>query len=210
MGGVDVYVDTYFLDLGTSWRWVVNFTPLPLYRRGKPPGTHWIGGWLGLRTDLEDAEKRKYFTLPGLELRPLCCLARSQSLYRLRYPGSAYFPYFEKRIKKAYEISLLSVYLFMYRSTFLLLCIPSLISYAFEELMRSRCFVCVCVFPGNILVVYALRVLSRETRRFVIPRNSCLIQNRLETQNEEGGEALCKVWRRISAPQFACEKQWGR
>jgi hypothetical protein len=27
-------------------------------------------------------------TLPRLELRPLCRPARSQSLYRLRYPGS--------------------------------------------------------------------------------------------------------------------------
>jgi hypothetical protein len=25
------------LDLGTSWRWVVSFTPLPLYPRGKSP-----------------------------------------------------------------------------------------------------------------------------------------------------------------------------
>jgi hypothetical protein len=26
-----------FLDLGTTWRWVVNFTPRPLYPRGKSP-----------------------------------------------------------------------------------------------------------------------------------------------------------------------------
>jgi hypothetical protein len=32
---------------------------------------------------LDDVEKRKFLTLPELELRPL----RSQSLYRLRYPG---------------------------------------------------------------------------------------------------------------------------
>jgi hypothetical protein len=28
-------IDPYFLDLGTSWRWVVSFTPRPLYPRGK-------------------------------------------------------------------------------------------------------------------------------------------------------------------------------
>jgi hypothetical protein len=33
-------------------------------------------------------EKRKFLTIPGLELRPLGRPARSQSLYRLRYPGS--------------------------------------------------------------------------------------------------------------------------
>jgi hypothetical protein len=31
-------------------------------------GTHWIGGWLGHRTGLDDVEKRKFLTLPGLEL----------------------------------------------------------------------------------------------------------------------------------------------
>jgi hypothetical protein len=46
-------------------------------------GSHWLGGWLGPRTGLEDVEERKYLPLPGLELRPLGRPARSQSLYRL-------------------------------------------------------------------------------------------------------------------------------
>jgi hypothetical protein len=37
------------------------------------PGTHWIGGWVGPRTSLINMEKRKFLTLPGLELRPLRC-----------------------------------------------------------------------------------------------------------------------------------------
>jgi hypothetical protein len=37
------------------------------------PGTHWIGGWVDPRTGLDDVENRKYFTLPGLEIRPLGC-----------------------------------------------------------------------------------------------------------------------------------------
>jgi hypothetical protein len=36
----------------------------------------------------DDMEKRKFLTLPGLEILPLWRPARSQSLYRLRYPGS--------------------------------------------------------------------------------------------------------------------------
>jgi hypothetical protein len=40
------------------------------------------------RAGLDDVERRKFLTLHGLELRPLCHPARSQSLYRLRYPGS--------------------------------------------------------------------------------------------------------------------------
>jgi hypothetical protein len=30
-------IDPHFLDLGTSWRWVVSFTPRPLYPYGKSP-----------------------------------------------------------------------------------------------------------------------------------------------------------------------------
>jgi hypothetical protein len=81
-------IDSHFIDLGTSWRWVVNFTPRPLYSRGWYPGTHCIGGWVDPRASLDDMEKWKFLPLPGLEPRPLSRPARSQSLYRLRYPGS--------------------------------------------------------------------------------------------------------------------------
>jgi hypothetical protein len=37
----------------------------------RTPVTHWIGGWVGPRTNLDDMEKRKFLTLLGLELRPL-------------------------------------------------------------------------------------------------------------------------------------------
>jgi hypothetical protein len=67
---------------------VVSFTPLPLYPRGKVPGTDWVRGWVDPRVALNDVEKRTFLTLPGLELRPLGRPARSQSLYRLRYPRS--------------------------------------------------------------------------------------------------------------------------
>jgi hypothetical protein len=32
------------------------------------PGTHWIGGWLDPRAGLDNGEKRKFLTLPLLEL----------------------------------------------------------------------------------------------------------------------------------------------
>jgi hypothetical protein len=53
----------------------------------KSSRTHWIGGWVNLRAGW--ATWRKFLTLPGLELRPLGRPARSQSLYRLHYPGSS-------------------------------------------------------------------------------------------------------------------------
>jgi hypothetical protein len=41
------------------------------------------------RAGLDDVEKRKFLTLPGLELQPLGRPACSQSLSRLSYPGSS-------------------------------------------------------------------------------------------------------------------------
>jgi hypothetical protein len=35
---------------------------------GKSPGTHFIGGWVDPTAGLDDMEKWKLFTLPGLEL----------------------------------------------------------------------------------------------------------------------------------------------
>jgi hypothetical protein len=64
-------VDTRFLDLGTSWGWVVSFTPFPLYPQGKKaPCTQWTGDWMGSRVGLYDMGKWKFFTLPVLELGP--------------------------------------------------------------------------------------------------------------------------------------------
>jgi hypothetical protein len=59
-----------FLHLGTSWRWVVSFTPLPFYPRGWTPSTHQIRGWVGPRVGLDAVEKRKILSLPGLESGP--------------------------------------------------------------------------------------------------------------------------------------------
>jgi hypothetical protein len=41
------------LDLGTRWRWVISFTPLPLYPRGISPRTHCMGSWVGPRAGLD-------------------------------------------------------------------------------------------------------------------------------------------------------------
>jgi hypothetical protein len=61
---------------------------------GRACGTHWIGGWVDPRAGLDDMEKFKFLTLPGLEPRHLSRPARSQSLYRLRYPGSHSYYYY--------------------------------------------------------------------------------------------------------------------
>jgi hypothetical protein len=44
-GGMDPPVH----HLGSRWRWVVRFTLLSIYSRGRTPGTHWMGGSVGPR-----------------------------------------------------------------------------------------------------------------------------------------------------------------
>jgi hypothetical protein len=61
--------------------------PAPSTPGGRARGTDWIGCWVGPRTDLDYVEKRKFLTLPGLEIRPLCRPARSQSAYRYAIPA---------------------------------------------------------------------------------------------------------------------------
>jgi hypothetical protein len=68
----------------STFSWPRHYTALPPDKQ--PFGTDWIGGWVGLRSGVNDVEKRKFLTLPGLELRAISRSARNQSLYRLCYP----------------------------------------------------------------------------------------------------------------------------
>jgi hypothetical protein len=83
-------IDTsfFFFNFGTNWRWMVSFTPLPLYPRGRTPGTHWVGGRVSPRAGLDDTERWKFVTLPGPEFRHLHRPALSQSLNGLPCRGS--------------------------------------------------------------------------------------------------------------------------
>jgi hypothetical protein len=86
-GGVDVYIHVFLTSALVGGEWSASgpdcFTP-----GERASDTHWVRGWVGPNAGLDAVEKRKFLTLPGLELRPLGRPARSQSLYRLRYPGS--------------------------------------------------------------------------------------------------------------------------
>jgi hypothetical protein len=61
-------MDPPILDFGTSWRLVIGFMLQPLYPRESARGAHWIGGWVGPRTGLDNVEKRKILTVLGLKL----------------------------------------------------------------------------------------------------------------------------------------------
>jgi hypothetical protein len=86
-GGVDAQIHVFLTSALVGGEWSTsrpsNFAP------GKrAPGSNWTGAWVGLRTGLDDVEKRKFLPLSGLEIRLLGHLARSHLLYRLSYCGS--------------------------------------------------------------------------------------------------------------------------
>jgi hypothetical protein len=85
--GADVQIHIFLTSALVGGEWSDSrpgyFTP-----EERAPGTHWIGGCVDPRADLDNVEKRKFLTLPRLQLQPLGRPARSQSLYRLRYAGN--------------------------------------------------------------------------------------------------------------------------
>jgi hypothetical protein len=86
-GEVDVCIYVFSTSALVGGEWLNlspgRFTPSEIVR-----DTHCIGGWVDPRAGLDDMENIKFLALTVLELRPLGCPARSQSLYRLRYLGS--------------------------------------------------------------------------------------------------------------------------
>jgi hypothetical protein len=64
-----------FLYFGSRWRWVVSFTPLPLYPQEEVPGIHSIGDSVGPRAGLDTVERRKSCTV-GNQTRIVQLLAR--------------------------------------------------------------------------------------------------------------------------------------
>jgi hypothetical protein len=68
-GGVDVQIHVLTSALARG-EWSAS-RPGRFIAGERVPGTHWIEGWVNLRAVLDDVEKRKFLTLPGLELEPL-------------------------------------------------------------------------------------------------------------------------------------------
>jgi hypothetical protein len=84
-GGVDLWIHIFLTTALAGGEWSAS-RPHRFIPGERAPGTHWIGGPVDARASSDDVEKKKVFTLPGLELRSLGHPAPSQSLYRLSYP----------------------------------------------------------------------------------------------------------------------------
>ena len=77
----------YLTPRHCRWGGGVSTTPRPLYPRERP-GTHCTGGWVGPRAGLDGCGKSRTPTGIRSPDRP----ARSESLYRLSYPGRHFVP----------------------------------------------------------------------------------------------------------------------
>jgi hypothetical protein len=62
-GGVDVQTHIILTSALVKGEWSASCPG-----RERAPHTHWIGSWVGPRVGLNDVEKRKFLSLPGLEL----------------------------------------------------------------------------------------------------------------------------------------------
>jgi hypothetical protein len=84
---VNVWVRIFLTSALVGGEWSAS-CPCRLTSGERARSTHWIEGWMGPRAGLDEVEKRKFLTLPGLELRPFGCLARKpvaipSTLFRL-------------------------------------------------------------------------------------------------------------------------------
>jgi hypothetical protein len=86
-GGVDVEIHISLTSALVGVEWSASrpccFTP-----GERAPCTNLVGGWMNPRAGLDDVEKKKFLTLPRLNLRPLRRSSRNQSLYRLPFRDS--------------------------------------------------------------------------------------------------------------------------
>jgi len=67
------------LNLSSSGRSAVNSMQQPFYHQRKsPPGTHWIGGWVGTRVSVDTLDTRKTSCPQGIQPRFFHHLAHSK------------------------------------------------------------------------------------------------------------------------------------
>jgi hypothetical protein len=87
---------------------VISLTPLAALLPEKELHTHWIGGWMGPRTGLDDVERRESFPLSGIKLRPVArrytdctipVLMAHETVTKLRSAGQV----LEQKIRKTWK-----------------------------------------------------------------------------------------------------------
>jgi hypothetical protein len=68
-GGVNVQIHIFLTSALIRGEWSASL-PDCFTTGERAPGTHLIPGWMDPKAGLDYVDKRKFFILPGLELRP--------------------------------------------------------------------------------------------------------------------------------------------
>jgi hypothetical protein len=76
-GGLDAQIYVFLTSALVVGEWSASPT-VALPSSKKVPDTQWIGGLVGPRAGLDDMEKRRFFTLTGLQLQHLSCPVHRQ------------------------------------------------------------------------------------------------------------------------------------
>jgi hypothetical protein len=66
-GGVDVQIHIFLTSVVAGGEWSAS-RPGRCTSGERAACTHWVGGSVGPKAGVDDVEKRKFLTLPGLEL----------------------------------------------------------------------------------------------------------------------------------------------
>jgi hypothetical protein len=149
------------LDLITRWGWVASVMPWPhCIPREVTPGTHWIGGWVGLGTGLDAEVRGKILCLcwGSNPSRPLCSQTPSASecilFYRCMYYGGSlhiYISVFHLLTRVGYcslpFYQLQKLFHFWFSTMAMKILVSSLLSENKRRVIKSPvCLsVCVCV-----------------------------------------------------------------
>jgi hypothetical protein len=84
--GVDVMIHIFVTSTLIGVEWSAS-RPCRFILGERTPGTHFIGGWVDPRVGVDDVEKRKFLTLPALELRPIWRSASRYTDYAMPAPS---------------------------------------------------------------------------------------------------------------------------
>jgi hypothetical protein len=91
-GGLAVYTHIFMTLALVGGEWSAS-RPGGFTAGERAPGTHWISGWVYPRVGLDDMEKWKFLTLPGLKLRPPSVVQPVASRYTDRAIPANWSPY---------------------------------------------------------------------------------------------------------------------
>jgi hypothetical protein len=155
-----------FFNLDSIWRWVVNVTPRPLYRRGWS-GTHCIGGWGGAQGRSGRGKENTDPTGTRWPDRP----TRSESLYRLSYLGRPSRVMSPEYAKVQDDFSIGTFFITLFPNSNRQADVSSYTSAAIRRFGCSTSLICFMILSGETKKTFSILTIN-YTKTFSILPNS--------------------------------------